>query len=370
MRPMTLALAVLAAVALITGCDLGAPTTSRPTPASPPIQPTPPATAPASGQAQQPAATMGAPAAVARAQPPPATPRGPRLTVVATFSVLGDLVRQVGGERLDLRVLVGSESDTHTFEPNPADATALSAAALVFENGLGFEPWLDKLYTAAHSRARRVVVTAGLPALIGVRDEGHGDAGEGDREGKGRDDHAHGTFDPHVWHDVQNAMYMVQAIRDALAQADPASAATYRANAERYLAELQALDAWVVERVAALPAERRKLVTAHDTFAYFARRYGFGVVGTALGSFTTEAADPSAARIAELVQQIRAAGVPAIFAENVSNPRLMQRIAAEAGVALVPGLYTDALGKPGSPGDTYVRMIRSNVEKIVTALSR
>ncbi|MBI4504245.1 MAG: zinc ABC transporter substrate-binding protein [Chloroflexi bacterium] len=387
MRRLALALALLAGTALGAGCDLLAPAAPRPAVETTAAQRVPPATAPAGAKPQQPAPTTAAPsaqpatpaaeatpAAPARATPAPAAQRqaatlsGPRLKVVATFSILGDLVRTVGGERLDLRVLVGPESDTHTFEPSPADVAALAEATLVFENGLGFEPWLDKLYASARSRARRVIVTVGLPSPIPATDGDHGGGDKPDRDQA--EQSAHGEFDPHVWHDAQNAMHMVRAIRDALAQADPANAATYRANAERYLAELEALDAWIIQRVATLPAARRKLVTAHDTFAYFARRYGFAIVGTALGSFTTETADPSAARIVELVREIRAAGVPAIFAENVSNPRLMQRIAAEAGVALVPDLYTDALGKPNSPGDTYVKVIRSNVEKIVTALSR
>lgn len=330
---LVLIIALLASAVFASGCELGVP--ASPVPVGSPLGPAGPT-------------PMGRPPAAAR----PEAPASPRLKVVASFSILGDLVRQVGGERVDLRVLVGPESDAHTFDPSPADTAAVAEAALVFENGLGFEPWFDRLYAASRSSAKRVVVTAGLAGLIRT------------------DKDARGEVDPHVWHDVQHAMHMVRVIRDALVQADPANAAAYSANAERYLAELQELDAWIVARVATLPPERRKLVTTHDTFAYFARRYGFVIVGTALGSVSTEAADPSAAQVAALVQEIKAAGVPAIFAENVSNPRLMERIASVAGVQLAPGLYTDALGRPGSPGDSYVKMIRSNVERIVVALSR
>ena len=302
-----------------------------------------------------------------------ATPPGTagRLKVVATFSILGDLVANVGGDRVALRTLVGPGGDAHTFEPSPEDGVALAEAALIFENGLGFEPWLDKLYTASGSRARRVVVTEKIaPLPVGPGDE-HAHAEEQAHNGEASGEHGageHGEFDPHVWHDVANAMLMVETIRDALVQADPANADVYRTNAETYLAELKELDAFIVEQTQALPQARRKLVTSHDTFAYFARRYGFEIVGTALGAATTETADPSAGELARLVEEIRAAGVPVIFAENVHNPGVMERIAAEAGVKLGPMLYTDALGEPGSDGETYLKLMRYNVTTLVTAL--
>ncbi len=179
--------------------------------------------------------------------------------------------------------------------------------------------------------------------------------------------HTHGEYDPHIWHSVANARIMVQNITAALVAADPDNAATYEANATAYLGELGELEAFIQQEVAQLPAERRKLVTTHDTFGYFARDYGFEVVGTALG-ITTEAADPSAGEIAALVAEIQAAGVPAIFAENIANPRLMETIAQEAGVEIGPMLFTDALGEPGSGGETYIDMMRYNVTAIVAAL--
>jgi ABC-type Zn uptake system ZnuABC Zn-binding protein ZnuA len=278
------------------------------------------------------------------------------IAVVATFSILGDLVQNVGGDAVDLTTIVQPGADAHTFEPVPQDADALAEADVIFANGLEFEPWLEDLYEAAGSGAAVVVVTDGIAPLPagGLAEE---------------DEAEHGEFDPHVWHDVANAVVIVESVRDALVAADPAHAAVYEANAQAYLARLQELDAWVVAEVAKLPEDRRKLVTSHDTFAYFAARYGFEVVGTALGAPSTEGGDPSAEEIAALVDTIEAAGVPAIFAENVSNPALMEAIAAEAGVALAPTLYTDALGEPGSDGDTYERMIRANVTTIVTALA-
>ncbi len=289
--------------------------------------------------------------------------------VVATYSILGDLVENVGGENVQLTTLVGPNSDAHTFEPAPSDNAELAEADVIFENGLGFEPWLERLYAASGSKARRVVVADGLAALHAEEDEGDGHGQAAARE-QDKDDHGHGEENPHVWHDIRNTQHMVGVIREALAAADPANAAVYRANGDRYLTELQALDTWVGEQVNGLPAERRKLVTTHDTFRYFAARYGFEVVGTALGAASTEVAEPSAGEFARLVQTIKDAGVPAIFAENVANPRLMERLAREAGVALAPTLYTDALGQPGSNGDTYVKMMRYNVATIVDALKQ
>ncbi len=176
--------------------------------------------------------------------------------------------------------------------------------------------------------------------------------------------------DPHLWHDVQNAIKMVETIRDALSTADSENAQSYNANADAYLQQLRELDQWIQVEVAIIPPEQRKLVTNHDTFGYFAARYGFELVGSALASASTETADPAAANLVALVERIKAERVPAIFAENVSNPELLERIAQEAGVTLAPPLYTDALGEPGSDSDTYIKMMRYNVTTIVTALSQ
>jgi len=280
-----------------------------------------------------------------------------RVRVVATYSVLGDLVKNVAGDSAEVVTLVGPDGDAHTFEPTPKDGVALAEADLIFENGIGFETWLDKLHSSSASKARRVVVTEGLKL----------------RQGECRHDHKPGEKhehedDPHVWHDVGNAIHMVGVIRDRLAEADPPNADRYRANAAAYLDRLTALDAWVVEKVATLLKGKRQLVTSHDTFGYFAERHGFEVVGSALESVSTEASDPSPATFAKLIESVRAAKVPAIFAENVHNPKLMDRLAKEAGVRLAPPLFTDALGKPGSEGDTYEKMIRYNVATIVDAL--
>jgi ABC-type Zn uptake system ZnuABC Zn-binding protein ZnuA len=301
------------------------------------------------------------------------------IPTLATFSIIGDVVRNVGGELIALDVLVGPDSDAHTFEPSPSDITKVSDATLIFENGVGFEPWLDDIYGSSDSSATRVAVAEGL-TLLGLEEHGH--EGEEQAEGdeahdednhdeeehaEGEEEREHDERDPHVWHDVKSVIAEVAVIRDALAAADSANAATYAANAVAYLAQLTDLEAFVTAEVEKLPQERRKLITSHDALGYLAA-YGFEIVGTALGSLSTETADPSGGEIAGLVEEIMATGVPAIFAENIEGTDLMRQIADDAGVALAPPVFTDALGQPDSPGATYIDMVRYNMTTIVTAL--
>ncbi len=305
----------------------------------------------------------GGPPDAAVVQPEGASAEGDRIRVVATFSILADLVMNVGHELIDFRVLVRPGSDTHTFRPSPTAGVALEEADLVFENGLGFEAgWFDALFTASASQADRVVLTDGIVPRR-VRAE-NGAQPRTDGSSAARDD---GEPDPHVWHDVTLAMHMTQRIRDALAQTDPVNAAAYRANAKAFLGELDALHRWVEDQVASLPPERRTLVTSHEVFGYFADRYGFEVVGSALGTTSTEAADPSAADVTRLVQAIDRSGARAIFTEATSSARLIQRVADAAGVRLAT-LYTDALTPLGGPADSYVDLMRANVTAIVRAL--
>ena len=290
---------------------------------------------------------------------------GVPLQVVASFSILGDLVKNVGGEAVAVTTLIGPGVDAHTYDPAPADLVVLTRGRRhLRERAWVSSPgWTASLPPRSRRRAR-VVVTEGITPREAGADEHEGEA---QVEEDGAEEH--GQFDPHVWHDVANVIVMAGNIRDALVAADPARAELYEANAAAYIAELEALDASIREQVGTLPEERRKLVTSHDTFGYFADAYGFDVLGTALGSLSTEAGDPSARDIVTLITEIEEAGVPAIFAENVANPDLMESIAAEAGVSLAPSLYTDALGPQGSPGETYIGMMQSNVTTIVDALS-
>lgn len=250
-----------------------------------------------------------------------------------------------GGEGVILPLLQVAGEMAYISDPNAGTVTEVHLAEMAVE---------------------RTLTLPGAPyslAAFGALADFH--AGEADEHG-----HHHGEFDPHVWHDVTYAMAMVEHIRDALSAADPENAADYAANADAYLAELTELDAWVTAQIESIPAERRKLVTSHDTFGYFAARYGLEVVGSALGSFSTEAADPSAGELAALIEMIETEGVPALFTENVSNPDLIERIAQETGVTIGEPLYTDALGAVGTPGATYIDMVRYNVTAIVTALSQ
>ena len=274
----------------------------------------------------------------------PATPSTP--TIITTFSVLADMTQQIAGDTATVTSLVPVNGDAHVFEPTPANGVALVNATVVIELGVGFEPWFADLYAASGSKATQITASTGVTPLM---------AGD--------------ETDPHIWHDVANAIIMAQNIRDGLITAMPNKKETLTANAAAYIAQLEALDNEIQAQIATLPAAQRKLVTSHDTFGYFAARYGFEIVGTGLGSVTTESSDLDAASIVALVNDIKASGVQAIFVENMSNTKVMEQIAQEAGVTIAPALYTDALGEANSSGATYIEMIRYNVRTMVTALT-
>ena len=286
-----------------------------------------------------------------------------KLKVVASFSMLGDWIANVAGDNIDLKILVPAGGDTHSFDPSPEQVADIADADLVFENGAGFETWLDDVYASSGTNATRVVVSNGvtLRTLDSADAETHGS------EHAPSTDHSKGSTDPHIWGNVQNAIIAVHTIEQALSTADPSNAPTYKENATSYITQLQALDTWIKSEVAKLPADQRKLVTSHDALGYYTDAYGFTIVGTALGT-TTEEAEPSAKQITDLVNQIKASGVKAIFAENIENPALMNSIAREAGVTVGPVLYTDALGEQGSEGDTYIKAMTYNTTSIVNAL--
>ncbi len=277
----------------------------------------------------------------------PNPPRG-RPKAVATINILADLVSQVAGDRVEVVSLIPVGGDPHTYEPVPKDVQKVAESQLVFTNGLGLEKWLEELIENAGGRQVTVVLTRGLRPAIQT-------------EGRYR-----GDPDPHLWMDPMFAKKYVENARDALVRFDPEGRATYERNAARTLRELDALHAWIQERVARIPPHRRKLVTTHDAFRYFGQRYGFRVVGTIWGISTED--EPSAQEIARLVDRIRAEGVPAVFVETTINPKLMERVAREAGVRVGEKLYGDSLGPPGSEANTYGKMMRHNVRAIVEAL--
>lgn len=272
------------------------------------------------------------------------------LPVVASFSILGDLVSQVGGERVAVTTLVGPGGDAHVYEPTPADARTLGSAALLVTNGLGFEGWIDRLVTASGFSGPHVVAAADVTPRHADPEHpaGHGD-----------------DIDPHAWQNPANVALYVAQIRDGLIAADPAGAADYRARADDYLAALDALDAEIRGAIAAIPPARRKVVTSHDAFGYFAQAYGLDFLAPV--GVNTEA-EASAADVAALIRQIRSEDIPAVFVENISDPRLLAQIRRETGAQPGGTLYSDALSPPDGPAATYVDLMRHNLRTLVAAL--
>ena len=280
---------------------------------------------------------------------------GDKLPIVATFSILADLVREVGGERVAVTSIVGPGADAHVYSPSPSDSRTLGRAKLVVANGLGLEGWIARLARTSGAKAPLVEAAAGVNAL-GLRDA-HGNA----------HGHGHGGVDPHAWQDVANAKVYVANIRDALARADPAGTELYKANAAAYLEKLDALERDIRDAVAAIPAERRRVITSHEAFGYFARAYGLDFVAP---QGVSSDAEPSAKDVARIIRQIKAERIPAVFLENAGNPRLMERIARESGARIGGQLYADALSPPDGPAGTYIAMMRHNIRALSEALAR
>ncbi|CAN5141404.1 metal ABC transporter substrate-binding protein [soil metagenome] len=275
---------------------------------------------------------------------------GGPLNVVATFSILGDFAKNVGGDRVSVTTLVGPNSDTHVYTPTPSDAKKITDAKLVIINGVGLEGWLPRLIKSSGGKAVTVVATKGI-ATRKIED-GH--------------DHDPGDADPHAWQSVINAKIYVANIRDALTVADPAGADVYKANAAAYLAKLDVLDREVREMVAKIPPQRRSVISTHDAFGYFAAAYGIKFI--APQGVSTES-EPSARDIAAIITQIKKQKIPAVFLENVSDPRLMRRIAAETGANIGGTLYSDSLTDEKGPAPTYIDMVRHNIKALTSALS-
>lgn len=293
-----------------------------------------------------------------------------KIPVVASFSILGDFVKEVGGDRVSVTTLVGPNGDAHVFQPAPADAKKVAAAQIVFVNGLGFEGWIDRLVKASGTKAEIVVATKGItPREMADEDEddhaaqGHKDH---DHAKKGEHDHDHGGTDPHAWQSVANAEIYVANIRDALIAADPAGKAAYEANASAYTAKLEALDAQVKAAMAAIPESRRRIITSHDAFGYFGAAYGIEFIAPQGVSTESEA---SAKDVARIIRQIKAENIPAVFMENISDPRLVKRIAKETQAKIGGELFSDALSDDKGPASTYIDMMKNNITQLSSALS-
>lgn len=266
-----------------------------------------------------------------------------RLNVVASFSILGDFVRNVGGDRVSVTTLVGPDGDAHVYTPTPADAKKIADAKLVIVNGLDFEGWLSRLVKSSGKKPTIATATTGIaPRKLGS--------------------HA----DPHAWQSAANAKIYVTNIRDALAAADPAGAETYRGNAQTYLEKLDALDREMQAAVAQIPQDRRKVISTHDAFGYLASAYGIEFVAPLGVSTESEA---SARDIARIITQIRTQKIPAVFLENISDSRLIRRISAETGAKVGGTLYSDSLTGEKGDAPTYIDMVRHNIKALTSALA-
>ncbi len=278
---------------------------------------------------------------------------GEELDVVATTSIIADVVKNIGGDEIQLTTLVPQGTDPHSFEPTPADVAAVSDAHVIFANGAGLEEFLEPLVASADAEARTIRVSQGIELLeFGVVEDG--------------EPHEGGAGDPHTWTDPTNVLVWVDNIRGALESLDPERAEMYEQNALRYKSRLMELDAWVRDQTGAIPESERLIVTDHQIFAYYADEYGFRQVGAIVPGYSA-VAEPSAKELAELEETIRELGVKAIFVGNTVNPSLAQRIAEDTGTQLV-FIYSGSLTKEGGDADTYLDYIRFNTKAIVDAL--
>ena len=270
------------------------------------------------------------------------------LDIVASFSVLGEIVQEVAGDKANVHTLVGPDGDAHSFEPTPKDGKTLGSADLVIVNGLDLEKWMERLIEASGYKGTVAVASRGVrPRLM-------------EEEGSS-------VTDPHAWQDLANGRLYVRNIADALAAADPADAAYFNDRAKSYDATLAALDSWVREAIAQVPAAKRRVITTHDGFGYFGAAYG--VTFLAPEGISTDA-EPSAGGLAKLIDQVRREKIKALFLENITSPQLMQTIAQETGVPLGGALFSDALSPPDGPAPTYVDMFKNNLPKLVAGMQK
>lgn len=316
--------------------------------------------------------------------------------VVATFSILGDIVKRIGRKHIALTTLVGPDGDTHVYKPTPAAARAVSEAEVLIVNGLEFEGWLGRLIDASDFKGMRVVATKGIEPIASEKSEDHDEKADDDKHGHDKGDpdhgkkhaeakhearhsdghaddkhddrhagHGHGALDPHAWQSLKNAVIYVDNITAALAKADPENAGTFYSNRAAYVAKIKALDTDIRENMARLPANRRTIITSHDAFQYFGRDYGLTFLAPQGLSTDSEA---SAQDVARLIVQMREKGISAVFIENIADSRLLEQIAKETGASIGGTLYPGALSGPGGSAPTYLDMIKHNYRTLVEAL--
>lgn len=295
------------------------------------------------------------------------------LRVVASFSILSDMVQEVGGEKIQLSTIVGRNADAHTFEPTPSDAKALTHAQLLILNGLDFEAWVPRLVQSAGYQGPQLIASAGITPLDFEQeadghdhDHDHDHVHQHDNEVEHAHSHAHGEHDPHAWQSLQLAQVYVKNIATGLTQLDPENADYYQARAADYTQRMQALDQHWKEKFAGLPAAQRRVITSHDAFAYFGQAYDIAFLPL-LG--VSNMAEPSAKEMANLIQQARNEHIAAIFTENVVSPKLAQQMAREVGTKVGGVLYSDALGPESSEAGSYLGMMDWNAKQVYEALT-
>ena len=296
----------------------------------------------------------------------PAFAESSKIPAVASFSIIGDMVKRIAGDTLDLHIIVDADSDAHGFEPTPADVRHLTHARLVFFNGLGFEGWMERLLQSSEFSGSKVIVSQGIEALEN-RTHGISHADHEHEHHHGDEEDAHADSDPHSWQNVRNAMIYAANIRDALIAHDPQNKDVYTNNAKAYIAELSALDSWVREQINSIPKEARVVITSHDAFFYFAQAYGVTFLAP-LG--VDSKSDVSAKDITRLIDHMRKHNVRALFVENISDPRLIEQLEREGKARIGGVLYSDALSKPDGNAPSYVAMIRHNVTALVAAMKQ
>jgi len=273
-----------------------------------------------------------------------------KLPVTVSFSILGDLVRIVGSDRVAVTTLVGPDEDAHAFQPKPAHAKAVLGAKLLVTNGLGFEPWATKLVKSAGYKGESVIAAKGVVTQAIVQDKAAG---------------GHDDLDPHAWQNPNHVMVYVRNIAAGLSKVDAAGASTYQRNAEAYVKELQSLDTWIKAQFADVPATKRQVITSHDAFGYFGKQYQIKFL--APQGVNTDA-EPSAKQVAQLIRQIQREKIRAVFVENMSNPKLVAQLSKDAGATVGASLYSDALSGPDKPGATYLQMMRYNTTQLAAGM--